>query len=273
VVDIKVIFVIMFFILGTCLGSFYNVLGLRVPNKESIIKPKSHCPNCHHELSWLELIPIISYLLLKGKCKNCHEKISVLYPLNELFCGVLFAVSFYSWGFSLELIVALSISSLLCMVIASDLTYLVIPDGFIITVGLIVAIVRFIQYGLYDGLVCLAFGVLSFALMYLIMVFGSKVFHKEAMGGADVKLMFVVGLVTAPILSKVTTGELFLNILMPLFVIVIASILALPSSLYLYVKQRENVIPFGPFLVVGLLIVYFTKVDIKDVFMFLLGRK
>ena len=263
----------MFFIVGTCLGSFYNVLGLRLPNKESIIRPRSHCPNCGHQLSWKELIPIISYICLKGKCKNCKESISTLYPLNEAFCGILFAVSFYSWGFSLELIVALAISSLLCMVIASDLTYLVIPDEFIIAIGLIITIVRFLEYGVVDGLVCIGFGIVSFGLMYLIMVFGSKLFHKEAMGGADVKLMFIVGLVTAPILSQVTTGELFLNILMPLLVIVIASVLALPSSLYLYVKQRENVIPFGPFLVVGLLIVYFTKVNITDVFNFLLGRK
>ena len=255
------------------MGSFYNVLGLRVPNKESIIKPRSHCPNCGHTLSFLEMIPIISYLFLRGKCKNCKESISPLYPFNELFCGILFAVSFYSWGFSLELIVALAISSFLCMVIASDLTYLVIPDGFIIVIGLIISVVRFIQYGLIDGLVCLGFGIFSFGLMYLIMIFGSKIFHKEAMGGADVKLMFIVGLVTAPILSQVTTGELFLNILMPLLVIVIASVLALPSSLYLYAKQQENVIPFGPFLVVGLLIVYFTKVNITDVFNFLLGKK
>ena len=263
----------MFFIVGTCLGSFYNVLGLRVPNKESIIKPRSHCPNCGHTLSFLEMIPILSYLFLRGKCKSCKESISPLYPFNELFCGILFAVSFYSWGFSLELIVALAISSFLCMVIASDLTYLVIPDGFIIVIGLIISVVRFIQYGLIDGLVCLGFGIFSFGLMYLIMIFGSKIFHKEAMGGADVKLMFIVGLVTAPILSQVTTGELFLNILMPLLVIVIASVLALPSSLYLYAKQQENVIPFGPFLVVGLLIVYFTKVNITDVFNFLLGKK
>ena len=168
----------MFFIVGTCLGSFYNVLGLRVPNKESIIKPRSHCPNCGHTLSFLEMIPIISYLFLRGKCKNCKESISPLYPFNELFCGILFAVSFYSWGFSLELIVALAISSFLCMVIASDLTYLVIPDGFIIVIGLIISVVRFIQYGLVDGLVCLGFGIFSFGLMYLIMIFGSKVFHK-----------------------------------------------------------------------------------------------
>lgn len=262
----------MFFIVGTCLGSFYNVLGLRLPNKESIIKPRSHCPNCGHQLSWKELIPIISYIFLRGKCKQCKEKISILYPFNEAFCGILFAVSFYSWGFSLELIVALAIASLLCMVIASDLTYLVIPDEFIIGTGLIILIIRFLEYGVVDGLICIAFGLVSFGLMYLIMIFGSKLFHKEAMGGADVKLMFIVGLVTAPIYSQVTTVELFLNILMPLLVIVIASVLALPSSLYLYVKQRENVIPFGPFLVVGLLIVYFTKVNITDVFNFLLGR-
>ena len=264
---------ILFFILGTSLVSFYNVVGLRIPDNQSIIKPRSHCPNCGHELSWYELIPIISYIFLKGKCKNCHEKISILYPLNEFFCGLLFMISYYSWGFSWELIVALAVSSLLCMVIASDLTYLIIPDSFIIIPAVIIVIVRFIQYGLMSTLIAVAFGIVSFGIMYLIMILGSKMFHKEAMGGADVKLMFIIGLVTAPIYSQVTTGELFLNVLMPLLVVVAASFIALPSSLFLYAKQRENVVPFGPFLVIGLLIVYFTKVDIKDIFMFLLGRK
>ena len=263
----------MFFIVGTCLGSFYNVLGLRVPNKESIIKPSSHCPNCGHELSWLELIPILSFLFLKGRCKNCHEKISLLYPLNELFCGILFAVSFYSWGFSLELIVAITLSSLLCMVVASDLTYLVIPDSFIIIPSIIILIVRLIQYGVTNTLCVLGYGLISFGFMYLIMILGSKMFHKEAMGGADVKLMFIIGMVTAPIVSKVTNGEMFLNLMMPLLVIVVASTLALPSSLVLYAKQKENIVPFGPFILLGLLIIYFTKVNIQDIFMFLLGRK
>ena len=255
------------------MGSFYNVVGLRVPDKQSIIKPRSHCMNCGHVLSWYELIPIISYIFLKGRCKNCHEKISPLYPLNELFCGILFMISFYSWKFSPELIIALTLSSLLCIVIASDLSYLIIPDSFIVIPAIIIIIVRFIQYGLVSTLIAIAFGVVSFGMMYLIMVFGSKMFHKEAMGGADVKLMFIIGLVTAPIFTKVTTSELFLNILMPLLVVVTASVIALPSSLVLYTKQKENVVPFGPFLVIGLLIVYFTKVNIQDIFMFFLGRK
>ncbi len=263
----------MFFIIGVCLGSFYNVVGLRVPEKESIVKPGSHCMTCHHPLSFLDLIPILSYVFLRGKCRYCGSKVSLLYPLNELFCGILFAVSFYSWHFSLELIVALSISSLLCMVVASDLTYLIIPDSFIIIPGIIIFVVRFIQYGYLNALCVLGYGIISFAIMYLIMFLGSKMFHKEAMGGADVKLMFIIGMVTAPILSKVTTGQVFLNILMPLLVIVVASVLALPSSLVLYTKQKENVVPFGPFILLGLLIVYFTKVNIQDIFMFLLRRK
>jgi len=255
------------------MGSFYNVVGLRVPDKKSIIKPRSHCMNCGHVLSWYELIPVFSYIFLRGRCKNCHEKISLLYPLNELFCGILFMISFYSWKFSPELIVSLTLSSLLCIVIASDLSYLIIPDSFIIVPIIIIVIVRFIQYGLVSTLIAIAFGFVSFGMMYLIMVFGSKLFHKEAMGGADVKLMFIIGLVTAPIFTKVTTAELFLNILMPLLVVVAASVIALPSSLVIYTKQKENVVPFGPFLVIGLLIVYFTKVNIQDIFIFLLGRK
>ena len=98
------------------MGSFYNVLGLRVPDKQSIIKPRSHCPNCGHDLSWKDLFPVLSFLFLKGKCRYCHEKISLLYPLNEIFCGVLFAISFYSWYFSskpmepTEIIVAITLS-------------------------------------------------------------------------------------------------------------------------------------------------------------------
>ena len=92
----KIYFTIVFFLLGMILGSFYNVVGYRLCKNESIIKPGSHCPKCNHKLSFLELIPVFSYVFLKGRCKACKEKISLFYPLIEFFTGLLFATCFYS---------------------------------------------------------------------------------------------------------------------------------------------------------------------------------
>lgn len=247
---IELLYYLIFFILGSVFGSFYNVLGLRLPNNESVVFPSSHCPKCNHELKWYELIPILSFIFLKGRCKECKEKISLLYPMNELFCGILFVVSYYSYGFSLELIIALTLSSLLVLVIASDLTYMIIPDSFTIVSSLIIIVVKLLSAGVMDTLVSIGYGIISFGIMYLIMKLGTWLFKKDCMGGADIKLMFVVGLALDPLLA--------------MLVIVIASVLALPGALYAYFKNKEHMIPFGPFLVLGLLILYFTKFNMYD---------
>lgn len=247
---IELLYYLIFFILGTVFGSFYNVLGLRLPNNESVVFPSSHCPKCNHELNWYELIPILSFIFLKGRCKECKEKISLLYPVNELFCGILFVVSYYSYGFSLELIIALTLCSLLILVIASDLTYMIIPDSFTIVSSLIIIVVKLFSNGIMDTLVSIGYGILSFGIMYLIMKLGTWLFKKDCMGGADIKLMFVVGLVLDPLLA--------------MLVIVVASVLALPGAMYAYFKNKEHMIPFGPFLVLGLLILYFTKFNMYD---------
>lgn len=241
---------IAFFAFGSVLGSFYNVLGLRIPNNESVVFPSSHCPNCGHYLNWYELIPILSFVFLKGKCSNCKKKISWLYPFNEFFCGLLFAISYYSFGLTWELVIALVISSLLILVIASDMTYMIIPDRFTVISSIIIIIVKLFDVGLYETFTSLLSGLLSFGLMFAIMKLGNIMFRKESLGGADIKLMFVVGLVLDPLLA--------------LLVIVIASLIALPSSLYIYFKNSEHVIPFGPFIVIGLLIIYFLKINITD---------
>ena len=237
------------------MGSFYNVLGVRIPNNQSIIYPNSHCPKCNHELKWYELIPIFSFLFLKGKCKNCQEQISWLYPFNELVCGLLFFISYYSYGFSFELIIALTLSSLLVLVIASDMTYMIIPDRFTVISSIIIIVVKFLDIGIKGTMISILYGILSFILMYAIMKLGELLFKKECLGGADIKLMFVVGLVLNPLLA--------------LMVIVIASVIALPSSMVIYFKNKENIIPFGPFIVIGLLIMYFAKINIYDIINFL----
>ena len=87
---------IFLFIIGTIFGSFYNVVGYRIPKGESIVYPPSHCTNCNHKLTFFELIPVLSYIFQKGKCKHCHQKISLFYPIFETLTGVLFVLSYSS---------------------------------------------------------------------------------------------------------------------------------------------------------------------------------
>ena len=112
-----VIYSIIVFIYGLLLGSFYNVVGYRIPNNMSIVRPGSFCPKCHHSLKWYELIPVFSFLIQKGKCRKCGCKISLFYPTIELTTGILFLVSYLIFGFTIEFVIALLIVSFLVIVI------------------------------------------------------------------------------------------------------------------------------------------------------------
>jgi leader peptidase (prepilin peptidase)/N-methyltransferase len=254
----RIVYIICFFIIGAVMGSFYNVLGLRIVKKESIIKPKSHCEKCGHILSWYELIPIFSFIFLKGRCHNCKTKLSFLYIFSEFFCGLLFAISYYSFGFSPELIISITLSSLLIIVTVCDITYMIIPDRFIIISGVLILLTKLIFFGFNKFLTSLLYGILAFVIMYLIMKLGDYIFKKETLGGADVKLLFVVGISLDPFLS--------------LLVIIIASMIALPISLVLLVKEKEHAIPFGPFILIGTMIVFLTKLDGLKIIHFLIGK-
>lgn len=255
----NILYLIMFFILGTVFGSFFNVLAIRIPKKESIIRPGSHCEKCGHKLKWYELIPILSFIFQKGKCTSCKTQLSLLYPFSELALGLLFMISYYSFGFSYELIISIILSSVMILVTVSDLTYLMIPDRFIFIPIILVLIIKLIFLGMKAFLLSIFSGFLCFLIMYLIMKFGEFIFKKECLGGADVKLMILSGVTLEPFLS--------------LLVIIIASFIALPVSLLLLFKHKENIIPFGPFLVIGILIIFFLKLDTMSIVEFLLGRR
>jgi len=234
--------IIWFFILGSVFGSFFGVVGSRLPKKESIISPGSHCTYCKHVLKWYELIPIFSYIIQKGKCRNCKKKLSIFYPLIELACGLLFSLSFFCFGLSKELLIALIIVSFFIIVIVSDVTYLIIPDEVTLFFSILVIVIKLTLFGIKEFLFSILSGILLFCLMYCIMMLGNKIFKKETLGGADVKLMFFVGLILTPSLG--------------IFNIFLSSCLALPISLILLIKNKNNVIPFGPFILLGLLFIY-----------------
>lgn len=233
------------------MGSFYTVVGLRVPKGESFLLSRSRCDECKHELSPLDLIPILSYLFLRGKCRYCQANIDKTSTYVELFTGILFAVSYYSYGFTIDLAIALGIVSLLMIVLVSDLTYLIIPDSVLVFFSIYFLIFQFIKLGLKETFIHVLVGIFLFFVMYLIMIMGNRAFQKESMGGGDVKLMFIFGLILDPLLGTLT--------------IFLGSFFALPMSLFLYFSNREKVIPFGPFLLIAFAFMYFVKIDSMDI--------
>ena len=122
----EVYFTIIVFIFGTLLGSFYNVVGYRLPKGLSLIKPGSFCPKCNHSLKWYELIPVLSFMIQRGKCRECKCKISWFYPTIEFTTGILFMISYLIFGFSVEFFIACVIVTFFVIVIVSDTKYLVI---------------------------------------------------------------------------------------------------------------------------------------------------
>ena len=252
----SILYLIIFFILGSLMGSFFTVLGLRIPKKEDFITTQSHCDRCGHVLKLYEMIPVVSYLIQKGKCRYCHKKIDLLSTYIEIFTATLFAVAYYSFGFSYELLIAIGIVSLLMIVVVTDITYLVIPDEILIFFSIYFIIVQILNLGIKEALISVLSGVFLFCILYLIMLIGNKVLKKECLGGGDIKMMFIFGLILDPLLG--------------IFSIFVGSIIALPISLLLLFKQNERVIPFGPFLLIGLALIYFTGITSDMILNFLL---
>ncbi len=244
--------IIIFFFIGSLMGSFYTVVGLRSGKNEDYVKTRSHCDNCNHVLGALDLVPIFSYIFLKGKCRYCHHKIDSLSTYMELFSGILYALSFYVFNFSYEFLIAIGIISLLIIVIVSDTTYYIIPDEVLIFMSIYFFIILTLEEGIEGSSISLLNGVVLFCIMYLIMLVGNKLFKKESLGGGDIKLMFIFGMILGPLLGIVS--------------IFIGSCLALPISLVLTTKKEKNIIPFGPFLLIALSLLYLTGINEQLIF-------
>ncbi len=243
--------IVIFFIMGLIFGSFYNVVAYRLSNNISLINPvRSMCPNCKKELGILELIPIFSYVFLKGKCSICKEKISLFYPFIELLTGINFALSYYLSGFSIDLLIMLILFSYFSIVIYSDFKYMIIPDEVTI-VTVILTLILIIIKGLYLNILV---GFISFLSTYLFAKVISVILKKDAMGGGDIKLMFFVGLL------------LNYNALLAFF---ISSFLAFPAAFYVTVKNKNSKIAFGPFILLATIIIYIFKLDLINILIWL----
>ncbi len=238
---------LLFFIMGAIFGSFYNVVGYRVPKGESLLYPSSHCTKCNHKLGPLELVPILSFLFLGGKCKKCKDKISWFYPIFEFCSGLLFALSYVAFGFSLECLLSIVFISMLLIIIISDYQTMIIPDSVLIVFSAMIIIIKYFMVGIEGVGISLLHAVGAFVFMLLLKLFGDFLFKKESMGGGDIKLLAVYGLMFGFPMSIVS--------------VFLSAIIGLPISLIVVKKNSNHEIPFGPFLAVAAILIVLLKLD------------
>ncbi|MEK5147577.1 prepilin peptidase [Psychrobacillus sp. FSL K6-4615] len=242
-----IIYLFLFFIYGLVFGSFFNVVGLRVPKGESIVRPPSHCTVCDRNLTVKDLVPVFSYVFLKGKCRGCGTKIHWVYPVMELATGLLFAFAYYQLGFTLELVVALLFISLLVIITVSDIAYMLIPDKILLFFLIPLIVLRVFEplSPWWDSIVG---AVVGFGVLFLI-----AIVSKGGMGGGDIKLFFVIGLV----LGWVPT-------LLTLFLASIIGTVIGVISLKRTKQGRKTPIPFGPSIAIAAIIAYFYGESLVD---------
>ena len=192
------------FFVGLCVGSFLNVCVARWPRDLSVVRPRSRCPHCGHQLAWFENIPLFSWLVLRARCRCCDEPISVIYPLLEAGIGVLWAVCAWRFGPTFTAIRLAVFLTILIGVALTDLKHYLIPDGFTVT-GLLWTLATAliapllgdsdIFAGPYDALVgaCAGAGVIA-----VIGWLGEAALKREAMGMGDMTLMAFVGAALGP---------------------------------------------------------------------------
>lgn len=240
-------YIIIFFVFGTIFGSFFNVVGSRMPNGESIVNPPSHCSECKHKLGFWELFPIVSYVFLGGKCKNCKTKISIIHPIFELFSGIMFALSYKVFGLSMDFLIALTFISALLIVIVSDFNYMIILDEVLLFFGTLLIIEILINNGFMPAVYSIINGGISFAIMLVFKIIGDFIFKRESMGGGDIKLLALFGVMLG-----------WENAIIAIF---LGAIIGLPISFVLLIKNKNNVVPFGPFLSFAAMILLLTKFD------------
>ncbi len=251
-------YIILLFLFGLIFGSFFNVVGFRLPYNKSIVYPSSHCPKCKKRLTVWELIPLVSYIIQLGKCRNCGQYISIRYPIFELFTGIMFVLSYIVFGFTPDFIISLTFISALIIIMISDFHSMTIPDEVLIVSSALIIIQFFIFENYIMALLSIGHGLLAFLFMWFIKIIGDFFFQKESLGGGDIKLMFLIGLV--------------LRIELSIIVIILAAFIALPFALLVLFIKKTNIISFGPYLGIAAIILYLFQIDIYNIYNIILYR-
>jgi leader peptidase (prepilin peptidase)/N-methyltransferase len=227
---------------GLVIGSFLNVVIWRVPRKESIVKPPSHCPGCDAKIANRDNVPVVSWLLLRGRCRNCGTAISSRYPFVELLTGVLFAAVGARFAHSWALPAYLVLTAALIALSAIDLEHYLLPNRIMYPADVAVVVLLAAgsagdqDWGAFGrGLIA---GAIAFAIFFVIHIVSPR-----GMGFGDVRLAFLLGVSLGWIGWGEVAGGLFAGFL---YGAVVGVVLILVK-----VRGRKQQIPFGPFLAVG----------------------
>ena len=226
-------------IIGVIIGSFLNVCIFRIPEEQSICFPSSHCTSCQHKLGILDLVPVLSYIFLKGKCRYCKEKISIRYPLIELLNAAFYLIIYYKYGFSILTLKYFILASLLIVISMIDFDTQDVYTSTTIfgaAVGIVFLVIH--QFILKEEALSFIFGGIAGAL-----IIGIIVFVTRGMGEGDIEIAGVCGLFLG---LKVILLALFLGI-------IIGGIVAI-IILLLKIKSAKDRIAFGPFIAIGTMI-------------------
>lgn len=243
--SIEIIFIA---IIGLVIGSFLNVCIYRIPRKEYIVFPGSHCTSCSTKLKPWDLVPVLSYVFLKGRCRYCGNKISIRYPIVEALTAIIFETLYFKYGIGIKFIIYVFAISLLIVMAFIDIEYMIIPNVIVI-IGLLAGICIIIyNYACPIGIYLdqcwwnpLLGSAVGSGFLFLISFFGVLICKsEEAMGMGDVKIMAVIGLFLG---WRKTIVTLYLAVIAAG---VISIILILTG-----IKSRKGKIAFGPFITVG----------------------
>ena len=231
--------IIFIFVLGLIVGSFLNCVILRTYKGESFIVGRSYCPKCKHDLKPWDLIPVLSYLILRGKCRYCGNKISSQYPLVELSTAIIFSFVYLQVGLTSEMIYLLAIMAIFIVIFVYDLKYYIIPDKFVFS-GIILSAIWVFLTG--DILITFASAIGASLFFFLIWFFSKGL----AMGFGDVKLAFLIGLLLG-----------WPNVIVGLFLGFFFGAIIGTISLLINQKNLKSEIPFAPFLLSGTFVALF----------------
>ncbi len=241
------IITIWLMLVGAVLGSFLGCMGYRIPNKIKTTYPSSFCPKCKKPLKWYMNIPIISYIALGGKCYYCKKKIGAIYFICEVLGCSLFGINYLLFGFTTRFFIASIFTCMMIVTIVSDFEFYYISDRVIVISILLLLITLYCSMSGYDFIMRIVCAFALFLVMIGIKILGNSMFGRESLGDGDIKLMGTLSL-----------GLGLVNSFVALF---FAAVIGLVFSLIAIKKYKDGVIPFGPFLIIGsLLVIYFSDI-------------
>ena len=236
------------FLIGIILGSFFNVCIYRIPRKISIVKPPSACTKCGTRLKAIDLLPVFSYIFLKGKCRYCNEKVSMRYLGIEMLTGIMYVCLFYRFGFTIDFLVAIFLMSILIIVFFIDQKHFIIPNALVLAalIGGVVVMVYNAFYPLqiyykHNAWNPLMGMMVAVGFLGAVGLLGNFIYKTdEAMGMGDIKLFAAIGMFLG---WQLTIVALFLSFLVGAAISVVLVVCKR--------KKRQDKIAFGTFIVVA----------------------